>query len=180
MNRILLRVSRRGAIALAATSLVLAVGAVPASAATDLCVSTNGTVRVQMGTATCSSVAGPGNVAIARGANSHATAGYSAGDRNNRATASRDNSEAFAGIGNGNTTTATGDGSGANSGVGDGNTTTANGTDSGATAQGTNQTAIASGDGRSALAVTGDNNTATASSPGCTAEATGGGATDRC
>ena len=46
MNRILLRVSRRGAVALAATSLLLAVGAVPASAATDLCVSTNGTVRV--------------------------------------------------------------------------------------------------------------------------------------
>jgi len=40
--------------------------------------------------------------------------------------------------------------------------------------------AIANGDGSSALAVTGDNNTAIASSPGCTAEATGGGATDRC
>ena len=41
--------------------------------------SVNGTVRVQMGTAKCSSVAGAGNVAIARGANSSATAGFSAG-----------------------------------------------------------------------------------------------------
>ena len=40
--------------------------------------------------------------------------------------------------------------------------------------------AIANGDGSAALAVTGNNNTAIASSPGCTAEATGGGATDRC
>jgi hypothetical protein len=98
MNRTLLRASSRGAVVVAGTTLFLALTAVPASAAAqDLCVSINGTVRVQTGTATCSSVAGPGNVAIARGANSTATAGFSAGDQHNRAVASGNNSVAFAG-----------------------------------------------------------------------------------
>ena len=145
MNRNLLRASCRGAVALAGTGLLIALTPGLASAAQDLCVSTNGTVRVQMGTATCSSVAGRGNVAIARGTSSSATAGFSDGDQHNRARASGDNSLAFAGIGSGNTATATGDGSFASAALGNGNTATASGTDSGATAEGTNQTAIASG-----------------------------------
>ena len=70
MNRTLLRASRRAAVVLTGAGLLVAMTAGPSSATTDLCISVNGTVRVQMGTATCSSVAGAGNVAIARGANS--------------------------------------------------------------------------------------------------------------
>ena len=92
MNRTLLRASCRGAVALAGTGLLMALTPGLASAAPDLCVSTNGTVRVQKGTATCSSVAGPGNVAIASGTSSTATAGFSDGDQHNRARASGDNS----------------------------------------------------------------------------------------
>src|SRR4051794_3117369 len=98
MNRTLLQASRRGAAALAGTGLLMALTAGLASAAPDQCVSTNGTVRVQRGTATCSSVTGPGNVAIAQGTNSNATAGSSAGDKHDRARASGDNSLAAAGV----------------------------------------------------------------------------------
>ena len=174
MNRTLLRASRRGAVVVAGTTLLLALTAVPASAAQDLCVSINGTVRVQKGTATCSSVAGPGNVAIARGANSTATAGFSAGDQHNRAVASGDNSVAFAGIGSGNTATASADDSFASAGVGNGNTATSTGTHSGATAEGTNQTAIASGVNGSAVARFGENSRATASGDDSFANANGG------
>jgi hypothetical protein len=152
MNPILPRVSSRGGVVLAGTTLLLALTAVPASAAQDLCVSINGTVRVQKGTATCPSVAGSGNVAIARGANSTATAGSSAGDQHNRAIAGGDNSVAFAAVGSGNTATASGDGSVASAGVGDRNSATATGTRSGATAEGTNQTAVGSGVNGSAVA----------------------------
>src|SRR3954468_19565317 len=118
MNQNLLRASRRGAVVVAGTTLFLALTALPASAAQDLCVSSNGTVRIQTGTAACSSVAGSGNVAIARGANSTATAGVSAGDQHNRAIAGGDNSVAFAGIGSGNTAIASGAHSGANADLG--------------------------------------------------------------
>ena len=174
MNRTLLRASSRGAVVVAGTTLFLALTAVPASAAQDLCVSIDGTVQVQKGTATCSSVAGSGNVAIARGANSTATAGFSAGDQYNRAVASGDNSDAFAGIGSGNTATAFGDDSFASAGVGNGNTATSTGTHSGTTAEGTNQTAIASGVDGSAVVRFGENSRATASGDDSFANANGG------
>jgi len=144
MNRNLLRTSRRAAVVLTGAGLLVAMTAGPSSAATDLCISVNGTVRVQMGTAKCSSVAGAGNVAIARGANSSATAGVAAGDTHNQARATGANSLAFTGDGSGNTATATATGSFAAAALGDGNTATTTGIDAGATAEGTNQTAIAS------------------------------------
>src|SRR6476620_5369105 len=107
MNRNLLRTSRRAAVVLTGAGRPVAMTAGPSSAATDLCISVNGTVRVQMGTAKCSSVAGAGNVAIARGANSSATAGYSPGDTHNQARARGANRVAFSGTGSCNTAAAT-------------------------------------------------------------------------
>src|SRR5689334_10181366 len=74
MDRTLRRSTYRGAIALAAATLLVGATTGTASAAQDLCVSVNGVVQVQQGTATCSSWPGTGNVAIARGAHSNAVA----------------------------------------------------------------------------------------------------------
>ncbi len=135
-------------------------------------------------------------MAIARGANSSATAGFVAGDTHDQARVTGANSVAFTGAGRGNTATVTGDGSVAGSGLGDGNTATT-GTDSGATAEGTNQTAHRQrrrrqrcrrfrkqqqghrlGQPELRQRQRGQHNIAV--TPNCIAEATGGGATDRC
>src|SRR5688572_11031218 len=66
--------ARRSAIVIgAAAAGVLALGAQTATAASDICIAANGEVRVQKGSAVCEA-SGPGSVAIAKGANSSATA----------------------------------------------------------------------------------------------------------
>lgn len=162
MDEVLTRRSRRVLVTLAGTGLLLALTAGPAVAGPDLCVSTMGSVRVEKGTATCSSVEGAGNVAIARGAQSRAAAGTTDGDEHNRSTATGVNSVAVTGNGDGNTATASGDGSGADAVNGDGNTATAN------------------GDRSFAQAGNGDGNTAIADTEGCLAEAQGTGTTATC
>lgn len=76
----------------------------------NICVSVNGDVKVQKGTATCSSVQSDGaaNVAIARADGAEAVAGSVEGDSGNRATASGVDSFAFALLGDNNTATASG------------------------------------------------------------------------
>jgi hypothetical protein len=145
----------------------------------DLCISANGVVLVQRGSATCSSVPGEGNLAIATGDHAAAYGGLQPGDDHDQATATGVNavaltaygdnnsaraegtlSTAGADDGNNNTATATGDGAHALANFGDNNTATANG--GGAQAQfGDNNTATATGFA-SAFAGQGNNNTATA------------------
>jgi hypothetical protein len=174
MNRTLLRSTSRGAIALLSATLLVAVTAGTASAGQDICISTDGVVRVQKGTATCSSWPGAGNAAVARGAHSSATAGVQAGDTHNRAVASGANSEAFSGQGSYNTSTASGSDSFAETAVGNGNTATATGSGTRATAWGTNQRAIASADDADAVVRNGVNSVATASGYDSFANANGG------
>ena len=142
MNRALVRSVAYGVMSFAGAGILLVLAAAPAAAGPDKCISINGVVKVQKGTATCSSAEGSHNKAKATGESSQAVAGASEGDQHNRATASGDFSFASAG-GNGNTATASGDGSSADAG-------------------GTGSTATASGDGRPRRAG-GDGNTATAS-----------------
>lgn len=144
----------------------------------DMCVSVNGgdangDPQVQHGTADCVSLASDGaaNVARAMGDEAVAVAGENEGDSDNRATASGDFSDAFAGVGDGNTATASGEGSSAVAAGGDGNTATASGDGSFAKAgglghEGDGNTAVASGDGSIAHAGDGDGNTAIASGEG--------------
>jgi len=119
-------------------------GAGAAQAQPNLCISVNGTERVQMGTAECSSVAGR-NFAMARGDLATARSGWVEGDTGNRAIATGTLSYADAGYGDNNTATATGYYSYATAGW-----------------TGDNNTATATGDYASAFAGAGDNNTATA------------------
>jgi hypothetical protein len=174
MNRTRLRSTSRVVIALASATVLVAVTAGTASAGQDLCISTNGVVRVQKGTATCSSWPGAGNVAIARGAQSSAIAGVQAGDTHNRAVANGANSQAFSGQGSNNTSTASGDDSFAEAAVGNGNTATANGSGTRATAWGTNQKAIASAEDADAVVRNGVNSVAIASGYNSFANANGG------
>ena len=152
-------IRRLAGVAVAGVAVALMGFGSVASAGTNLCVATNGEVRAQKGTASCSADEGAGNVAIAHGDKSTAT--VLSGVRN-RATASGDSSTAATYDGDGNTAIATGDSSIALAGGGDGNT------------------AIATGDHSIALAGEGDGNTATAITDGCTADATGSGQTDTC
>ena len=130
--------------------LVLGPGIGVAQAGTDLCISINGDAKVQMGTATCSSVAsgqGKPNRAFAKAANAEAIAGVDEGDSGNTATATGENSHAEALVGDNNTATASGDDTWADAGFGDNNTATASGDDTWANAGfGDDNTATASGD----------------------------------
>ena len=78
-----------------------------AAATANICIATNGEVRVQEGTAFCDA-SGTGSVAIAKGDGSSATA---TGGNQNRALAIGDGSTAFAGGGDNNTATVYGDSS---------------------------------------------------------------------
>jgi hypothetical protein len=174
MNRTLLRSTSRVVIALSSATLLVAVTAGTASAGQDICISTNGVVRVQKGTAVCSSVPGAGNVAIARGPQTSAIAGIQAGDTHNRSVANGTNSQAFSGGGSYNTSTASGENSFAETFNGNGNSATANGSGTRATAWGTSQKAVASADDADAVVRDGANSVATASGYNSFANANGG------
>jgi hypothetical protein len=164
------------AVVVALAAFVSVVG--PAGAASNFCIATDGVVRHQSGTATCSA-SGEGSVAIAKGDLSfaRATGNYNQakalgensaalaenGERNT-ATASGDFSRAVAESGNDNTATASGEGSEAEARVGNGNRAIASGDNSIAEAEeGDGNTAIASGDFSFAVAVLGDGNRSVAS-----------------
>ncbi|MDD7940807.1 hypothetical protein PHK61_20505 [Actinomycetospora lutea] len=115
----------RGGLAIAGACLLAGLGAGVASAAPDHCVSTNGTVRVQQGTATCYSEAGRGNVAVAHGPNTYAAAGDEPGDEHNRARVQGADSTAVSGNGDNNSATAQGTDTGARAGNGSNNTAVA-------------------------------------------------------
>ncbi|MFC5141109.1 hypothetical protein ACFPK1_22930 [Actinomycetospora rhizophila] len=131
----------RGGLALAGACLLAGLGAGVASAAPDHCVSTNGTVRVQQGTATCYSVAGRGNVAVAHGPGTNAEAGATPGDEHNRARVQGSNSTAVSGDGDNNSATARGTDTGARAGNGSNNTAVARTDGCRADAQGQGTTA---------------------------------------
>src|SRR4051794_23313286 len=97
MNRSVSRTTYRSLASVAGVGLVLTLTTGPAFAEPNVCVSTNGSQRVDKGGSDCSSVEGTGNVAIARNGGI-ATAGIVDGDDHDRARASG-NSEAFAGFG---------------------------------------------------------------------------------
>jgi hypothetical protein len=115
----------RAGLALAGACLLAGLGAGVASAAPDHCVSTNGTVRVQQGTALCYTHPGRGNVAVAQGPNTNAAAGDEPGDEHNRARVQGSNSTAIAGNGDFNSATARGNDTGARAGNGSDNTAVA-------------------------------------------------------
>jgi hypothetical protein len=160
-----------GAAAVALMGAMAPIGAVSAKGP-DICVSVNGSVKVQKGTATCSSVASDGaaNVAKAKAAGANAVAGFVEGDSKNRATASGVDSIATARNGSRNTVTASGDGSTAGVSYGDGNTVTASGDGSSAELYLSHEnTVTASGDGSSAELYFTGLNTVTASGDSSTA-----------
>jgi hypothetical protein len=138
----------------------------PPSPPDDLCISVNGVVTVQRGTATCSSVpsdvAGSPNIATARGAGSDATAGTDAGDSGNTATA-HDGGTAIAKQGDGNTAIASGPSAFAEALRGNDNTSIVlpyPGTSENAqatTQDGDSNLAVASGTGDNVAAVSGGN-----------------------
>jgi hypothetical protein len=138
-----------------------------AAATANICVATNGEVRVQEGTAFCDA-SGTGSVAIAKGDGSSATA---TGGNQNLALVIGDGSTAFAGGGDNNTATVHGDGGQALAQLGDNNTATVTGDNSTAQAFGNNNTATVTGDGSFADA---------RAFTGCTAEAIGDGVFDFC
>jgi hypothetical protein len=146
-----------------------------AQAATDLCISEDGVVKVQMGTATCSTVAG-GNFAIAMGAGASAVV-RGEGSKQNRVTATGANADAYVDQGSGNIVVAEGSGSSAYASVESDNNTVAaigGGTQAWATwkADGNRVTAT---EGASASAWYGGGNTVTATGHGSQAEASEGG-----
>ena len=171
----LLSWASRGLATVAGASVLLMLAGAPASAVPDLCVSSGGTERAQKGTASCSSVAGPGNVAIAHGSRASAVAGLTDGDERNRAKALSDDAIAVAGEGDGNAATASGGAVGAVATNGDNNSATASGTNSAAVANfGSDNRVRVSGNDSAAVVSGGNRNTITVSSDNCAVAVTFG------
>lgn len=132
----------------------------PDATETDICLSKNGAMILQRGSAVCAtgpSTTGGNNVAMAHGVSSRATATAGGG---NTATADGNGAVAVAQLGIGNTAVAQGAGSSASAQVGDANSAAAIGAYSGAFAGNGNHNIASATGACAAIATGGDNLTA--------------------